>query len=595
MAPSISSIKEKILRRKSKRELATETNGDTGPNGYDAGEKVSPAERPFTPLGPTRISLEHSAFHVSSGTRRPNSNPRPSTGHLPKPAEPVPSQHRRVVSLEERKPRAEDAIPMRSSSKRGVRSTPDEARIRSSFESKPETASYTTYTIGSSNRSQGRGSLERQEDVVGEIIPQRASSKHATAGSPVSPQMSSRPGFIDSSPHAMIEEDPRMDHVPNRTSSLHYVYDNPVSRITTTITTTTTTTSPTAATSSSPSSPIISTSPTVTTTTTTTPPQPRSRRDRVIIDDGAPGPSRRDPRSRKPLPNSATRLPEYEERGRTRRGSSPSAQLAELNLQRTRELHDTTIGSSPDSAPLHTKKELPPVPPVPPIPTLPHMPRIPHQPKDLPPLPPEEIPPPLPKETPPLSARETPSLSTKSIPPLSTEAVPALPAKETPPLSAKETALPTYKPEISEHIRLPPGFDLQNTEQTHVSEEWRPAVTHENIIKQRTEIIQEEITRDIHMHHYFTYLQPIKVVEILPPKHFLLDLETGVKTEIPAPSGWTMPVSMKPVSPDASMLKTWTRHYLVNEEHPLGVPELPPLKHEPAFEDLRQEAKVGGP
>ncbi len=142
----------------------------------------------------------------------------------------------------------------------------------------------------------------------------------------------------------------------------------------------------------------------------------------------------------------------------------------------------------------------------------------------------------------------------------------------------------------SGHLNLPSGFNLQNTEETHVTEEQRPAVTHETIIKQRTEIVQEEITRDIHVHHYYTYLQPVRVVEVLPARHYFLDLQTGIKTEVLPPADYQMPLSMTPISPDTSMVKATTRHYLVDEEHPTGVLEPPPLKHEQGHEDLRQQA-----
>lgn len=136
-----------------------------------------------------------------------------------------------------------------------------------------------------------------------------------------------------------------------------------------------------------------------------------------------------------------------------------------------------------------------------------------------------------------------------------------------------------YETMASGHLRLPEGFNLQNTEETHVYETQRPAVTHETIVKQRTEIIREEITRDIHMHHYFTYQQPIKLVEILPPRHFFLNLETGEKTEIDPPFGWSMPPNMFPVSPNTSHLAGYTRHYLVNDQFPYGVPEDAPVEH----------------
>lgn len=162
------------------------------------------------------------------------------------------------------------------------------------------------------------------------------------------------------------------------------------------------------------------------------------------------------------------------------------------------------------------------------------------------------------------------------------------------PTTSQDNDAAKYEAIARGHLRLPEKFNLQNTEDTHVYETQRPAVTHETIIKERVEIIQEEITRDIHVHHYYTYQQPIKVVEILPPKHYFLDLETGVKTEIDPPFGWTMPVSMNPVVPDTKHLAAWTRHYLVNDEHPYGIPEAPPavpqeVSRVPTTGDLRHE------
>lgn len=167
------------------------------------------------------------------------------------------------------------------------------------------------------------------------------------------------------------------------------------------------------------------------------------------------------------------------------------------------------------------------------------------------------------------------------------------PKSETHPAVAKERAL------NSGHLRLPKGFSLRDTEQTHVTEEQRPAVTHETIIEQRTEVFTEEITRDVHYHHYYTYVQPIKVVEILPARHFMLDTVTGRKTEIAQPAGWTLPANMIPSSPDTSSIVGWTRHYLVDEEHPTGLPESPVSEHdtanasvhrEPGTHNLRQKA-----
>lgn len=130
--------------------------------------------------------------------------------------------------------------------------------------------------------------------------------------------------------------------------------------------------------------------------------------------------------------------------------------------------------------------------------------------------------------------------------------------------------------DASEHLRLPQGFNVGHTETTTIDTEWRPAVTHEKIHNHRTEIIQEAITRDIHIHHYYTYVQPIKVVEVLPAKHYRYDAATGLKTEIPAPRGWVMPTNLQPHTPDMSSLSGYTRHYLVNEQYPTGIAEDPP-------------------
>lgn len=128
----------------------------------------------------------------------------------------------------------------------------------------------------------------------------------------------------------------------------------------------------------------------------------------------------------------------------------------------------------------------------------------------------------------------------------------------------------------SEHFVLPPGFKPGKTEHTHVEEVIHPTVTREVVKNKRTEIVHEEITRHIHVHHYYTYVQPIRAVEVLPARHFVIDEKTGQKVEIPAPEGWTMPTSLQPTTPDLTGLGPVSRHYLVDEEHPNGIPEPPP-------------------
>ncbi|RMD44492.1 hypothetical protein DV735_g677, partial [Chaetothyriales sp. CBS 134920] len=167
----------------------------------------------------------------------------------------------------------------------------------------------------------------------------------------------------------------------------------------------------------------------------------------------------------------------------------------------------------------------------------------------------------------------TPGLSTTGLP-----ASPQPASVPTPPEDSKDLS-PTSSQQSSSPSTVATGlaiFPRQKTVHTDVSTQTLPAVAQECIYRQTTEIVQEAISRDIHVHHYYEYLQPIKVVEVLPARHWLLDVETGQKTEIPEPEGWVIPESMRPSKPDLSKVKKESRHYLVNGEHPNGVPEQPP-------------------
>ena len=141
-------------------------------------------------------------------------------------------------------------------------------------------------------------------------------------------------------------------------------------------------------------------------------------------------------------------------------------------------------------------------------------------------------------------------------------------------------------------LRLPANFDLRNTERTQVDTQFAPAVTQEKIHIQRTESITKVIHRDIHVDHYYTYFQPIRVVEILPARHFRLDPETGVKTEIPAPLGYKLPAHLEPrEAEDYSHLKQTIRHYVVDEDHPEGQLENPPREHEHDISKIQGQKK----
>ena len=78
------------------------------------------------------------------------------------------------------------------------------------------------------------------------------------------------------------------------------------------------------------------------------------------------------------------------------------------------------------------------------------------------------------------------------------------------------------------------------TEGTTVHETVKPAVTEEIRHRQITEIEHPVITRDIHVNHYYEYIQPIKVVEIARAKHYAFN-EQGEKVQIPTPDCWECP------------------------------------------------------
>ena len=118
-------------------------------------------------------------------------------------------------------------------------------------------------------------------------------------------------------------------------------------------------------------------------------------------------------------------------------------------------------------------------------------------------------------------------------------------------------------------------------------------MTHETVVRERIEIVQEAISREVHVHHYYTYTQPIKVVEVLPAKHYFLNSATGERREIAAPAQWQLPATMLPATRDYSTLGGYTRHYVVDEEHPTGMLEEPtmPVKHERGHENLREATR----
>jgi hypothetical protein len=63
-------------------------------------------------------------------------------------------------------------------------------------------------------------------------------------------------------------------------------------------------------------------------------------------------------------------------------------------------------------------------------------------------------------------------------------------------------------------------------------------VTHEQVRPYQHEQVEEHIYRDIHVHNVYHQIQPVRDVQVLPPRHFVLDAH-GNKVEIPDPGGST--------------------------------------------------------
>ena len=133
---------------------------------------------------------------------------------------------------------------------------------------------------------------------------------------------------------------------------------------------------------------------------------------------------------------------------------------------------------------------------------------------------------------------------------------------------------------VPEHMQLPPSseFPLDNSTRTSVSTEWNPSITSETRQVHYYPQIYKPIVTHHHIHHHYVYEQPIKVIEILPAKHYRIN-EAGEKEEIEAPKDWVVPDSMKPTpgieEEVKAQLEPTTRHYVVDEAHPRGQLEAP--------------------
>lgn len=84
----------------------------------------------------------------------------------------------------------------------------------------------------------------------------------------------------------------------------------------------------------------------------------------------------------------------------------------------------------------------------------------------------------------------------------------------------------------SRNIQSAKDLDLQDSVDTTVRTKWAPAATHETIRQDTHEVEHRQITREIHEHHVFHRILPIKDVEVLPARHFI-ESDSGQRTEIP--------------------------------------------------------------
>lgn len=132
-----------------------------------------------------------------------------------------------------------------------------------------------------------------------------------------------------------------------------------------------------------------------------------------------------------------------------------------------------------------------------------------------------------------------------------------------------ETEAPVTRRPLSAEAKanLPPQFQLANTVDTSVNVTEAPAVTHEVVHRQETEIIHEVITRDIHVDHFHTSIQPYKEITVKPAIHYTLN-ENGEKVRIDTPDCWEPPPGFtptenpnKPLPMATTSIKTYIQPY----------------------------------
>jgi hypothetical protein len=130
---------------------------------------------------------------------------------------------------------------------------------------------------------------------------------------------------------------------------------------------------------------------------------------------------------------------------------------------------------------------------------------------------------PDPRNSPDINAHPAHSLPESPIdPPLASPFIPV-------PNAQIPRSLPGYisEPQVEKpaNIPVPASFSSKHTEDTTVNVTQSPAVTHETIHRHTEHIMQEQITRDIHYHDSYTYIQPIKQTVYAPAQHYATGLD----------------------------------------------------------------------
>lgn len=74
---------------------------------------------------------------------------------------------------------------------------------------------------------------------------------------------------------------------------------------------------------------------------------------------------------------------------------------------------------------------------------------------------------------------------------------------------------------LAKKLRESGVVDLRNTVDTEGEVKWAPAVTHEVVKPHTHEIIQQKIYREIHNYEHYHRIQPVRMTEVLPPRHWI--------------------------------------------------------------------------